>query len=135
MTTVCIISVVLFIDSRLVTNIIHDTQETSEDMSLVHVKKSANIYVKENPNEVIWQDSETGTYSCVKLQTLINKVFLKETITQDTNLKSNTYIIVKKMSKVIFFLRSLITMELAFQREVVPSFIQVMKEIMVGIKL
>ena len=94
--TVCIISVVLFIGSRLVTNTIHDTQETSEDLSLANVKKGANIYVKENPDEVIWQDSEVGTYSCVKLQTLINKGFLKETITQDTKLESNTYIIVKK---------------------------------------
>ena len=91
-----IIGIIFGIGSFFVTNIIQHSKNKSQELTLANIKTTANIYVKENPNAITWINSKDEVYSCISIKKLINKGFLKETITENSDLTDDTYIIVTK---------------------------------------
>lgn len=94
--TIFVISIILGISSYLIINVINHSKEKSQELTLASIKTTANIYVKENPNEINWINSKDQIYSCISIKMLINKGFLKETITKNSNISEDTYIVVTK---------------------------------------
>ena len=91
-----IIGIIVGIGSFFITNIIQNSKNRTQELTLANIKKTASIYVQENPNEITWVYSTDGIYSCVSIKNLINKGFLKEAVTENSDLTDDTYIIVTK---------------------------------------
>ena len=95
--TILIVCLVLGISGNYVMNIIHNSKDKSNVLALNNIKKTANTYVNEFPDDVVWNktiNDQSITYSCVSIDTLVNKGYLtKNDIDQEGITK---YIVVTK---------------------------------------
>ena len=74
--TIFLVSLTLMIGSYIFSNIIEKSEDKSLTVTVENVKKSANAYVKENPNELVWINNQ----NCVSIDILISKGYLKRDI-------------------------------------------------------
>ncbi|MCI6265922.1 MAG: type II secretion system GspH family protein, partial [Erysipelotrichaceae bacterium] len=95
--TILIISLIPGISSYYIISTINTSKEKSEKLAIANIKTTARIYIEENPNDVLWQIDEENTnksYSCVSIDTLINKGLLKKELKE--NYPTVKYIIITK---------------------------------------
>ncbi|MCI6265255.1 MAG: prepilin-type N-terminal cleavage/methylation domain-containing protein, partial [Erysipelotrichaceae bacterium] len=95
--TIFIISLILGISGSYIISTINTSKEKSEKLAIANIKTTARIYIEENPNDVLWQIDEENTeksYSCISIDTLINKGLLKKELKE--NYPTVKYIIITK---------------------------------------
>lgn len=99
--TILIISVILGIATTFLLTTINKAKDKSLALSDERLEDTANLYIKEFPDEITWQkenstdDSNHNTITCISLNTLINKGYYTTTIKDKIN---NEYIIITKDS-------------------------------------
>jgi len=101
--TIVIISVILGIAGVVLISIINSSKETTTDITLKSIKRSANTYVQEYDQEIVWDKSatETGhTYTCVPFQELVNKDYLDQE-TREKYSKYNNIIVTRDANQTI----------------------------------
>lgn len=89
LTTILIISIAITIGTFFVINIINNSTAKSQELTSESLITSARIYIKENPDEVIWTPDEQNIdelYSCISIKTLISKNLIKR---EKRNIKNN----------------------------------------------
>lgn len=97
--TILIISVILGIATTFLLTTINKAKDKSLALSDERLEDTANLYIKEFPDEVMWQkentedDNNQNTITCVSLNTLINKGYYPTTIKDKVD---NEYIIITK---------------------------------------
>lgn len=94
--TILIISIILGIVTYFAINTINTSKEKSNKITLNNIKSTTRIYIKENPDKIIWISKEEKLYSCVNIKTLINKGLLKKSITDNKNINPNDNVIITK---------------------------------------
>ena len=104
--TIVVITLVMGIAVPYVISVINSSKDKTTNISLNNIKDSARYYVKESPNEVIWTDKEdeygnlsNESFTCVSIDTLINKGYFKENDVKELDVyKNKINIIVNKNS-------------------------------------
>lgn len=80
--TIAIITVILGIASMTVINLINNSKEKSIEVAKNNILSAAKMYTEEYANEIYWQENigetEKEKFSCVSINELINKNFLKK---------------------------------------------------------
>ena len=95
--TIAIIGIVFSIAGTIIFNIINNTQEESKKVSKNNILNTARMYTEEYINKISWQQKqdEEKKYTCVSINELINKNYLKKDVLENNSLPSN-YIIIWK---------------------------------------
>ena len=94
--TIAIITVISAVAVFSITTYINNTKETSDELNIKSIKDSAELYVKEFENDIIWIDNK---YTCISIKELKDIGFLKKKIkiyNKDINIEDNTKIKVEK---------------------------------------
>jgi prepilin-type N-terminal cleavage/methylation domain-containing protein len=94
--SIFIVSLVIGVGIYFTINIINQSQDKSNTLTINNVKSIAKTYVEENSKEVVWYyaEEENQSKTCISLQSLINKGYLKEDILENNNISN--FIIVSK---------------------------------------
>ena len=59
--------------------ITNNSKDKSEVLAMNNIKKTANLYVEEYKNDVIWtENTDKTSYACIAVKSLINKGYLQE---------------------------------------------------------
>ncbi len=86
--TILLVSIVFSISTYFVINTINTSKDKANKTALNGIKKSANLYIEEYPENIIWNNNST----CVYIGDLVEYGYLKE-----TQIKGfDTYLILKK---------------------------------------
>lgn len=98
--TIVILSFILGITGYFVINAIKSSKEESQELAINNIKRIANIYIEEYPDDIIWEserNNSSNSYSCIPIQVLVNKGYLKEGDLKKETLKSlGEYILIIK---------------------------------------
>ena len=95
--TIAIITLVLGITGYSVIRIINSSKEKSQAISISNVKSAARAYIEEYP--VNWTKEENGYYTCISINQLVEKGYLKPN--QITNLNITFLTITKNEAQAI----------------------------------
>ena len=90
--TIAIITLVLGITGYSVIRIINSSKEKSQAISISNVKSAARAYIEEYP--VTWTEEENGYYTCISINQLVEKGYLKEN--QINNIEDINYFTIAK---------------------------------------
>ena len=73
--TVAILCLILGITGSYVIQTMKRSDETATVLTKNSIKKMANTYIEEYPEDVIWNDihGDSSKYTCISIQSLINK--------------------------------------------------------------
>jgi len=83
--TIAITSIILVIASISIINIINNSKEKSDNLSISNIEKIANTYILEYAKDIIWEkekENPNNTYTCISIQELINKNYLDQETSQ-----------------------------------------------------
>ena len=92
--TILIISLVFGISTYYMANIIGEGKDKTKDIALKNIQKSANIYIEEYKNNVIWNEIDETKQACISFNELINVGYLKSEQIEPFN--NSRYIIITK---------------------------------------
>jgi type II secretory pathway pseudopilin PulG len=77
---ILLLGLIIGISSPTIINIINNAKNSSLEVAESSIKKSANLYTKENKETIKWvelEESSSQEYTCVSLEKLINEGLLK----------------------------------------------------------
>lgn len=101
--TIGIIGIILSVSIFFVYNIISNSKDTGNEITIKNIKRISDIYIKESKNEVIWDENNK---TCISIQTLVSKGYLKKDILDGENIplsivltRDEYNIIIKKETK------------------------------------
>lgn len=92
--TILIISLIMGISGMMINNTIKKSNERKEAIALNNIKKTASTYIEEYPNDIIWNKEDNISYSCISVNSLIEKGYFTKKNVEES--KVSQYIIVKK---------------------------------------
>jgi prepilin-type N-terminal cleavage/methylation domain-containing protein len=97
-----IICLVLGIGGFTFIQIMNNSKEKSYELTLNNVKKAANTYVQEFPDDISWEAKNNNKSSCIPIIQLVNKSNLKKDIFDNhSDLKDDFVIVTKDNNNVI----------------------------------
>lgn len=86
--TVGIIAVVLGIAGYFALSTINESKRESEILAMNNIKKTANIYSEEYPDNIIWKSKDGGNQdACVPVEMLVSKGYLKKKDIENVDLE------------------------------------------------
>lgn len=94
--TIAIITVITAVAVFSITTYINNTKESSDELNIKSIKDSAELYVKEFDNDIIWIDNR---YTCISVKQLKDIGLIKKKIkiyNKDIIIEDNTKIKVEK---------------------------------------
>ena len=94
--TIAIITVITAVEVFSITTYINNTKESSDELNIKSIKESAELYVKEFDNDIIWIDNR---YTCISVKQLKDIGLIKKKIkiyNKDIIIEDNTKIKVEK---------------------------------------
>lgn len=94
--TIAIITVITAVAVFSITTYINNTKESSDELNIKSIKESAELYVKEFDNDIIWIDNR---YTCISVKQLKDIGLIKKKIkiyNKDIIIEDNTKIKVEK---------------------------------------
>ena len=97
--TILIISIILGTGITFVTKTINKSKERSQVLALNNIKKTANTYVEEYSNDIAWikEKNNSNSYSCISVNSLINKGYLSDKdISSQAGISSSKYVIISR---------------------------------------
>ena len=90
--TIAIITVITAVAVFSITTYINNTKESSDELNIKSIKDSAELYVKEFDNDIIWIDNR---YTCISVKQLKDIGLIKKKIkiyNKDIIIEDNTKI-------------------------------------------
>ena len=97
--TILIISIIFSISTYFVLNTINNSKEKAKQSSLNSIKKTANIYIQEYPENIVWTKGENNndnTQTCVYIGDLIEYGYFKEDQINNIDSYKDSYLILTK---------------------------------------
>ena len=97
--TILIISIIFSTGITFVTKTINKSKERSQILALNNIKKTASTYVEEYANDIAWikENNNSNSYSCVSVNSLINKGYLSDKdISSQAGISTSKYIIISR---------------------------------------
>ncbi len=93
--TVAILCLILGITGSYVIQTMKHSDETATVLTKNSIKKMANTYIEEYPEDVVWNDisGDTSKYTCISTQSLINKGYISS---KDSKIDTNKYVLAIK---------------------------------------
>jgi len=94
--TIAIITVISAVAVFSITTYINNTKESSDELNIKSIKDSAELYLKEFENDIIWIDNK---YTCISIKELKDMGLLTKKIkinNKEINIEDNTKIKVEK---------------------------------------
>ena len=78
--TIFLISLTLGAGITFVINTINKSKEKSQLLAINNIKKTANTYIEEYPDEIAWikENDSDNSFSCISINSLINKGYITE---------------------------------------------------------
>ncbi|MDY4996301.1 MAG: InlB B-repeat-containing protein [Bacilli bacterium] len=101
--TIFLISLTLGAGITFVINTINKSKEKSQLLAINNIKKTANTYIEEYPDEIAWikENDSDNSFSCISINSLINKGYIteKEVSSQEGISKAEYVLINRDQSK------------------------------------
>ncbi len=95
--TVAILCLILGITGNYVIQTMKHSDETATNLTKNSIKKMANTYIEEYPEDVIWNDipndNDSSKYTCISIQSLINKGYISS---KDSKIDTDKYVLAIK---------------------------------------
>ena len=86
--TLFILGLIFTIGGGYFLNVIKNSKDTTKVLTEATIKKTANTYVKEYPEEVSWdEETEENKYACVLVDLLVEKGYLEQSKIDESNYK------------------------------------------------
>lgn len=93
--TVAILCLILGITGNYVIKTMKRSDETATNLTKNSIKKIANTYIEEYPEDVVWNDihGDSSKYTCISTQSLINKGYISS---KDSKIDTDKYVLAIK---------------------------------------
>lgn len=94
---IALISLVFGAGGSFFYNIITKADDKTELLVMDSIKKSVNVYIDEYPNDVVWiKNTDNTSYTCISIDVLINKGYLKKENIDSKNISKYKFISITK---------------------------------------
>ncbi len=97
--TIFLISLTLGAGITFVMNTINKSKEKSQLLAINNIKKTANTYIEEYPDEIAWikENDSDNSFSCISINSLINKGYITEKeISSQEGISKAEYVLINR---------------------------------------
>ena len=97
--TIFLISLTLGAGITFVINTINKSKEKSQLLAINNIKKTANTYIEEYPDEIAWikENDSDNSFSCISINSLINKGYITEKeVSSQEGISKTEYVLINR---------------------------------------